>query len=167
MHMYSGEVQEAVAKATEAVKLASQYADGYAALAQMLIYDGQPQAALAAMEEAKKWNPKPPAYYHYHIGQAYYVLGVLEQQTDHFETAISHLQKALEISANFRPARAYLAAVYVELGQLTEAQNEMKTLQSMVPGRNKDLFTDSQRVAPFRMPEITERLLRAWEQAGA
>jgi tetratricopeptide (TPR) repeat protein len=117
------------------------------------------------MEEAKKWNPKPPAYYHYHVGQAYYVLGVLEKQTSHFETAIGHLQKALEMSANFRPARAYLVAVYVERGQLTEAQNEMKTLQSM--GRRKDLFTDSQRVAPFRMPEITERLLRAWEQAGA
>ena len=165
VHMYSGEVREAVAKTTEAVKLDPQYADGHAALAQMLIYDGQPQAALAAMEEAKKWNPKPPAYYHYHIGQAYYVLGVLEKQTSHFETATGHLQKALEISANFRPARAYLVAVYVELGQLTEAQNAMKTLQSM--GRRKDLFTDSQRVAPFRMPEITERLLRAWEQAGA
>jgi adenylate cyclase len=165
VHMYSGEVREAVAKTTEAVKLEPQYADGHAALAQMLIYDGQPQAALAAMEEAKKWNPKPPAYYHYHIGQAYYVLGVLEKQTGHFETAITHLQKALEMSANFRPARAYLAAVYVELGQLTEAQNEMKTLQSL--GRRKDLFTDRQRVAPFRMPEIAERLLRAWEQAGA
>jgi len=56
-------------------------------------------------------------------------------------------------------------AVYVELGQLTEAQDEMKILQSM--GRRKSLFTDSQRVAPFRMQEITERLLWAWEQAGA
>jgi adenylate cyclase len=165
VHMYSGEVQEAVAKTREAVKLEPQYADGHAALAQMLIYDGQPQAALAAMEEAKKWNPKPPAYYHYHVGQAYYVLGVLEQQTSHFETAAGHLQKVLEMSATFRPARAYLAAVYVELGQLTEAQNEMKILQGM--GRRKDLFTDRQRVAPFRMPEIAERLLQAWEQAGA
>ena len=100
VHMYSGEVREAVAR-TAAVKLDPQYADGHAALAQMLIYDGQPQAALAAMEEAKKWNPKPPAYYHYHVGQAYYVLGVLEKQTSHFETATGHLQKALEISANF------------------------------------------------------------------
>jgi hypothetical protein len=80
-------------------------------------------------------------------------------------TAKGHLQQALEISTNFRPARAYLAAVYVELGQLTEAQDEMKILQNM--GRRKSLFTDSQRVAPFRMQEITERLLWAWEQAGA
>jgi len=107
--MYSGEIQEAVARAAAAVKLEPQYADGHAALAQMLIYDGQPQAALAEMEEAKKWNPKPPAYYLYHIGQVYYVRGVMEKQTSHFETAKDHLQKALEISANFRPARAYLA----------------------------------------------------------
>jgi adenylate cyclase len=165
VHMYSGQIQEAVARAEAAVQLEPQYADGHAALAQMLIYDGQPQAALAEMEEAKKWNPKPPAYYLYHIGQAYYVRGVMEKQTSHFETAKGHLQKALEISANFRPARAYLVAVYVELGQLTEAQDEMKILQSM--GRRKSLFTDSQRVAPFRMQEITERLLWAWEQAGA
>ena len=65
VHMYSGEIQEAVARAAAAVKLEPQYADGHAALAQMLIYDGQPQAALAEMEEAKKWNPKPPAYYLY------------------------------------------------------------------------------------------------------
>ena len=64
VHMDSGEIQEAVARAA-AVKLEPQYADGHAALAQMLIYDGQPQAALAEMEEAKKWNPKPPAYYLY------------------------------------------------------------------------------------------------------
>ena len=91
--------------------------------------------------------------------------GVLEKQTSHFETAKGHLQQALEMSANFRPARAYLVAVYVELGQLTEAQDEMKILQSM--DRRKSLFTDSQRVAPFRMQEITERLLWAWEQARA
>jgi tetratricopeptide (TPR) repeat protein len=131
----------------------------------MLIYDGRAQEALAEMREALRLNPEPPAYYHYHNGQAYYVLGVVDKETSHFGTAKGHLQKALEMSPNFRPARAYLVAVYIELGQTTEAQNEMKILQSM--GRRKDLFTDRQRVAPFRDQMITDRLLSAWEQAGA
>jgi adenylate cyclase len=165
VHMYSGELQKAIARADDVVRLDPQYADGHAALAQMLIYDGRPQEALDRMNRAMSLNPKPPAYYHYHIGQAYYVLGVLEGNTMQFVTAIGHLRKALEISANFRPARAYLVAVYIELGQTTDAQNEMKILQGM--GRRKDLFTDSQRVAPFSNQQITNRLLSAWQQAGA
>jgi len=86
-------------------------------------------------------------------------------KTSYFETAKGHLQNALDMSTNFRPARAYLVAVYIEIGQITDAQNEMKILQSM--GRRKDLFMDTQRVAPFRMQAITDRLLWAWEQAGA
>jgi len=50
--MYSGELQEAIAKAKAAVELDPQYADGHAVLAQMLIYDGQPQAALTEMNES-------------------------------------------------------------------------------------------------------------------
>jgi tetratricopeptide (TPR) repeat protein len=131
----------------------------------MLIYDGRPQEALSQMEIAKSHNPKPPAYYHYHIGQAYYVLGVMDVERSHFATAIGHLQKALEMSKNFRSARAYLVAVYIELGQTGAAENEMKILQSM--GRHSELFEDRQRVAPYRDQKLTDRLLSAWQQAGA
>src|SRR5262249_38223861 len=77
VHMNGGELDLAIDMADKAVKLEHQYADGYAALAQMLIYNGQPLQALAHMEVAKSLNPKPPAYYHYHIGQAYYVLALM------------------------------------------------------------------------------------------
>jgi tetratricopeptide (TPR) repeat protein len=130
------------------------------------------------MEAAKSLNPKPPAYYHYHIGQAYYVLGWINSDTSHYEKAIGHLQQAIVISDNFRPARAYLVAVYIEQSLkkkeegLTEeaaslelkARAEMARLVSM--GRPRNSFEVIRRVAPYKNEEITRRLLKAWELAG-
>ena len=48
-----------------------------AVLAQVLIYRGQTRYALDRMEIAKRLDPKYPAYYDYHVGQAYYVEGFL------------------------------------------------------------------------------------------
>jgi adenylate cyclase len=165
-YMYSGRLQDAINTATEAINLNPQYADGHAALAQMLIYAGRPLEALTHMEAAKSLNRKPPAYYHYHIGQAYYVLGVQEGNGWHFVRSIGLLQKALEMSDNFRPARAYLVAAYRALDLVEEARAEMQKLVRM--GRDPDLFDIPQRVAPYsdENQQIRDTLLRAWQEAG-
>jgi adenylate cyclase len=166
VHMYSGRLQEAITTAKEALSLNPQYADGHAALAQMLIYDGQPLQALAHMEIAKSLNPKFPAYYHYHIGQAYYVLGAQQANRLQFVTAIGRFQKALETSEEFRPARAYLVAAYQALGLAQEAQAEMQKLLDR--GRDRQLFNNPLRVAPYSNAnqQIKDMLLRAWQDAG-
>jgi adenylate cyclase len=169
VYMYSGRLPDAIDRARAAINLNPQYADGHAALAQMLIYAGQPLQALAHMEVAKSLNPKPPAYYHYHIGQAYYVLGVQQPQNGwHFVTALGHLKKALEMSDNFRPARAYLVATYVALDLAEEARAEMQKLRDK--GRDPELFDDPQRVAPYGgsndNQQIGATLRRVWREAA-
>jgi tetratricopeptide (TPR) repeat protein len=168
VYMYSDRLGDAINTARDTINLNPQYADGHAALAQMLIYAGEPRQALAHMEVAKSLNQNPPAYYHYHIGQAYYMLGVQEGNKWQFVTAIGLLQKALEMSDNFRPARAYLVAAYQALGLVDEARAEMQKLQAKE--RDHKLFNDPQRVAPYggsdANRQIGETLLRAWRDAG-
>jgi hypothetical protein len=45
-----------------------------------------------------------------------------------------------------------------------KAKAEMALLVRL--GRNKDLFREKRRVAPYRDAEIAQRLLDAWEKAG-
>ena len=157
LYVYRGQHAQAIAAAQQAVALGGpSYTDGAAALAQMLIYGGQPEKAIPLMEEAIRLDPQRPAYYYYHLGQAYYVMLQYEQ-------AEQNLREALRISPKFRPARNYLVAVYSEVGRDKEAQAEMATLLGMGRPRGVEKV---RRVAPFQDAAIRERLLAAWRNAG-
>jgi adenylate cyclase len=159
LYVYRGQHEQAIAAAQEAVRLGgSSYTDGAAALAQMLIYGGQPAQAIPLMQAALRVDPQgqAPAYYFYHLGQAYYVMG-------QYEMAEQNLQEALRISPKFRPARNYLVAVYIEVGREKEAREEMATLLGM--GRPQSV-QNVRRVAPYKDATIRDRLLEAWRRAG-
>ena len=186
LYVYRGNHQQALLEAQQAVQLGGpNHMDGYAALAQMLIYDGQPDEAIRIMEDIiRRSDPQSPAFYHYHLGQAYYV-------KEQYQKAREHLEKAISISPKFRPARNYLVAVYHEIGREAqaraeearaqaraeearaeetkaeeawkEAQDGMKKLLEM--GRPQRV-ENRQRVAPYKDSAITDRLLAAWHKAG-
>jgi adenylate cyclase len=164
LHVYQGDLQHALLEAQRAVDLGGpNYANGHATLAQMLIYDGRPREALEEMRIAMERNPKTPAFYYYHLGMAYYVLGLNEGDRTNFETARTQLDESLKKSPNFRPARNYLVAVYSELGMEAEAKAEMDKLLAM--GRAQGV-EHIRRVAPYKDPNIRNRLLTAWHNAG-
>jgi adenylate cyclase len=172
VRMYRKDFVEAMAAAKKTVERDRNYADGYAALAAIQLYQDDPDGAIANMRIAIHLNPKYPASYPYYLGQAYYVKG-------QHEVAKEYLLEALRSNPNFRPARAYLVAVYIaqsqreqEEGRAEEAQaledqakREMAILKRM--GRRYDLFTETERVAPYKTSAIADRLLAAWERAGA
>jgi adenylate cyclase len=158
LYVYRGNHQRAISEAQQAVQLGGEsYANGHATLAQMLIYDGRAEEALVEMDEAFARNrTNAPAFYYYHLGQALYAL----RRND--EAKIM-LEEALKKSPNFRPARNYLVAVYSELGMADEAKAEMEKLLAM--GRPQGV-ENIRRVAPYREPEVRNRLLTAWHNAG-
>src|SRR5262249_15862274 len=80
--LYREQHQDAEKLAEEGVERNHNYADGYALWAHVLIYLGKPKEALRKSEEAIHRNPKPPFFYDYHQGQAYYVWGVLTSEKD-------------------------------------------------------------------------------------
>jgi TolB-like protein/class 3 adenylate cyclase len=163
VHMYALKHTEAIQDARRAVERDRNYADGYSAWALALIYSVDQNKtvvpdAIDKMEIAMRLNPKYPPTYPFHLGQAYYVKG-------DYQKAEEYLLEARGSNPNFRPARAYLVAVYIAQNRTAEARQEMTILQNM--GRDKTLFTDPRRVAPYQDQAISKGLLDAWQQAGA
>ena len=168
VRLYQSRHQEAQEAAEEAVRRNPNYADGIAVLAQVLIYRGQTRYALDRMEIAKRLDPKYPAYYDYHVGQAYYVEGFLTGQNQHYVTAELQLREALKKNPNFRPARIYLAAVLWALDRQDEATAEMTILIQKLgrrSARDPGFRQHLQQVNPYEDPAITTRLIESWERA--
>jgi adenylate cyclase len=164
VELYKKHLPAARAAAEEAVRRNSNYTDGYALFAHVLIYLGEPEAALRKTQEAIDRDPKYPFFYDYHRGHAQYVWGFLTSAQNpgdrrrHFEEAETHLRAALKKNRNFRPARGYLVAVLSELGRQQEAVNEMATLRNM-GGRSGD------RILPYQDDAIARHLIELWRAA--
>jgi adenylate cyclase len=185
---YRGKPQEALQAAEEAVQRNPNYADGYALLAHVLIYLGKPEEAISKANKAIALSTTQthyPCHYDYHLGQAYYVWGVLTEATDreaaqrHYQQAETHLRDALAKNDNFRPARSYLVAVLSELGRWAPERQErakQEMTRSMAKGEPlaRHLKSDNQalaeehirRITPYVNQEIRDRLRKAWLEAA-
>jgi TolB-like protein/class 3 adenylate cyclase/Flp pilus assembly protein TadD len=173
--LYRRQYQEASNAAEEAVRYSPNYADGYALGAHVLIYRGKPAEALRKTAEAIRLNPKYPFYYDYHRGQAYFVWGILTEETDanvsrqYYQQAETYLREALSKNKNYRSARTYLAAVLSALGRQEEAASEMAILRAL---RGPQVLQDLarfqsyiQQTHPYENPAITTRLINLWQAA--
>jgi tetratricopeptide (TPR) repeat protein len=125
---------EAEKEAREAVRLGGvSFPEGYAVLAQVLTYGGDPQIAVPLMEKALELDRQAPLnrrqepVFLRQLGQAYYVMGQVEkhqkrnapQAMEYYRKAEEYLIRASEVN---RQVRLTLAAVYVEAGQVSKAQ---------------------------------------------
>jgi adenylate cyclase len=177
--LYRERHQEATEAAEEAVQRDSNYADGYALWALVLIYMGKPEEGLHKSQEAVALNPIYPVFYDYHRGNAYYVWGVLTSAQDpnasrqHFEEAERHLREALKKNYNFRTARSFLVAVLFELNRLDDAVKEVKISLDQGEPLFNILRDDPQlaeehirRLPPYTNYEIRNRLAKALVEAA-
>ena len=106
---------DAVAKARLAVDLDPNNPDGHVALAWALIFNGEPQAAVSAVEQARRLDPDHPQDY-------LYVLGMAKLSQGRFEEAVAALEGAQEWSPHFRSVNVPLAASYAHLDRHQDAQ---------------------------------------------
>ena len=159
----------------EAVERDRNYADGYSAWALALIYSVTPAQrdnipeAIGKMDIAMRLNPKYPVTYPFHLGQAHYVLGVLNSDREEYVRSEKYLLEALGKNPNYRPARAYLAAVYynqsvMDNNQILRDKAQAEMDQLLKVGRPRTLYEVKRRVAPYRSDEISENLLTAWRE---
>jgi tetratricopeptide (TPR) repeat protein len=101
-------------------------------------------------------NPLYPAYYLFHLGHAYFLTG-------EYEEAIAALKRVLNRNPNFFPAHIYLAASYIELGQVDKARAEAAEILRMNP--NLSFEVAGQRL-PYKDQAVLERLGDALRKAG-
>ena len=178
--LYREKHQEATQAAEEAVQRNPNYTDGYALWGQVLVYMGKPEEGLHKSQEAIERDPKYPFFYDYHLGNAYYVWGVLTSEQDpkasrqRFEEAEEHLREALRKNDNFRAARFYLVAVLSELGRQDEAVEQMNIslekgfwLAKLLKSGNLQLAEEHLRTLnPYANQEIRNRLAKVLLEAA-
>jgi adenylate cyclase len=164
---------EAIHAAQTAIRLGGpDYADGYAVLAQVHTYNGEPAQAVPLMERALQLDTRAPVYYLRQLGQAYYVWGLIAQYQQHdfiraqglYQQARAVLERAVRQQFSHRPARLSLAPVYVQLGELDKAQGLFAHWSEM----HRHITMSQRRShAPYAQEWIRQRYIGALRQAGS
>lgn len=145
----------AIAEAERAIQLAPNLADSHAHLAMILAWAGAPEAAVPRMQRAMRLNPTPPYWYLFGMGHAQFLL-------QKYDNAVAALRRSLQVSADYAPARVYLAAAYAQGGKRDMAQFELQRpdVRMVVPA-----YASGEQ-APYRNPESLVLLQDSLRKAG-
>jgi adenylate cyclase len=156
IHMYRKEFDEALQAAESAISLSPNYADGYALLALVKNNLGQADEVIPLIEKAMVLNPNYTWDYIYQLGRAYYALG-------EYEKAVSYLRQALERNESAGYPRLFLAASYVNLGEVDEAEWEITQAQMAHP---EYTYSHLQKTAPIGNKNLWDRFFSDLRTAG-
>jgi TolB-like protein/DNA-binding winged helix-turn-helix (wHTH) protein/Tfp pilus assembly protein PilF len=122
LHRY----QQAKETITQALTVSPNYADGYAILALIHLYQGEAAEGIKMIRHAMRLNINYPAQYLSVLGQAYYYLG-------EFESASSTLSSAIEKNFSLITAHIMLTATLSRSGSNEEASWTAGQLLSLSP----------------------------------
>jgi TolB-like protein/class 3 adenylate cyclase/Flp pilus assembly protein TadD len=150
---------QAIAEAERALDLSPNHTDALEALAEALIYSGQPAAGIEVAQRAMRQNPALLARPLFLIGLGEYTLG-------NPEAAVKHLEHAIQQAPEETDFSGILAAAYAELGRGDESKTSFEVLnkaQQLSGGRLEWAIA----LHPFSDPVVLNRLAEAFKTAGA
>ena len=138
----------------KATSMYPSFADGYALMASVKTFAGQPAAAIPLMRTAMRLNPRAGYLYSTVLGRAYFFVGDLEQ-------ARINLEEALKRNPEYTEAHVYMAALKVLQGDKSSAAWEADQIRTLEPGFSAKRWLDS-----YPMTDIGQRteMLRALGQ---
>ena len=153
---------QALAAVERAIALAPNDETAYMVLGWVLIFAGQPEKAIEALEQSIRLNPQHPAHCLVFLAEAYYWLR-------QYEEGIAAAKKALlrrfdkdnvgmDLGAHIR-----LAAIYGELGREEEAQGEVAETLRLSP---QYTLEGVRQTTPYKDPADIERVITALRKAG-
>jgi adenylate cyclase len=173
LYVYRLQHDDAIREAEQAIQLGGDsFADGYAVLAQVLTYAGEPQRAVPLMEKALSLDPRAPVYYLRHLGLAYYTIGQYEKYQkgdaqkamEYYEKAEEYLKSAMEMNRKYRLSRLTLVLVYMETGREPEARALFDEFPDM---RGHITISQRRQQAPYKDQAIRGRYIDALRRAGS
>jgi adenylate cyclase len=147
---------KAVAAAEHALSLNPNGAHQYMTMAGVVGCSGRWEDSIVYGEKSIRHNPFPHTVYFHWLGRAYFMTGQYDQ-------AIATFERALNISPNYLPAHAFLAASYSSLGRETEAAAAAEEVLRINP---KFSLMSYAKTLPYKNKSDIKRYMAALRKAG-
>ena len=126
VHTQRREHEQALKYLERSLSLYPSFADGYALMASIKTFAGQPAATIPLMRTAMRLNPRSGYLYFLVLGRAYFFLGDLEQ-------ARINLEEALKRNPEYLETHVYVAALKVLLRDNSSAAWEADEIRALEP----------------------------------
>jgi TolB-like protein len=140
----------------DAIRIAPSYADGYGLLALIKNNQGEPEKAIEYIRKGMRLNPFFTWDYYFNLGRAYYTMG-------RYEEAIEYLLKAKERNENVIQIRLILAASYVNVNRMDEAEWEIEEVQFLNP---TETLTHTRQTMPMTNLAYLDKFISDLRKAG-
>jgi len=148
--------EKAIESAEDAIRLEPNMAEGYATLGKNLHWDGRYEDAISQLKKAIRLNPVSPASHFFYLGNAYQLLGMLQD-------SISAYNKAILQNRNYVFAHVRLAVSYVLMGRMEEARSEVAEVLRIEPKYSAARVLNR---APYRDYDVKLLIIEALGKAG-
>ena len=63
----------------------------------------------------------------------YNLLGFSLRKSGDYKTSLTYYNRALELQPDFKPAREYLGELYLDMGDMSNAKDQLATLEKLCP----------------------------------
>src|SRR5258706_1810849 len=136
VHAQRREHQQALKHLERSLTLYPSFADGYALMASVKTFAGQPAASIPLMRTAMRLNPASGYLYFLVLGRAYFFLGDLEQ-------ARLNLEEASKRNPEYLETHVYLAALEVASGGTPSAGWEADQIRALEPAFSAKRWLDN------------------------
>ena len=122
-----------------------------------LVLAGEPARAIQALDAHMRLDPFYEPYAPGTMGFAYYML-------KRYAEALPHLRECASRAPNMRLGRLWLAATYVQLGELENARAEAAAVLRIEPSYTID--RTARMLIPFKHPADAEHFFDSLRKAG-
>jgi adenylate cyclase len=136
VHTQRREHKQALAQLERSLSLYPSFADGYALMASVKTFIGEPAASVPLMRTAMRLNPRSGYLYFLVLGRAYFFVGDLDQARINFQEASSRNPEYLE-------TRVYVAALDILAGDKSSGEWEADQIRALEPTFSARRWLDS------------------------
>ena len=126
VHAQRREHAQALKYLEKALALYPSFSDGYALMASIRTYAGQPAAAVPLMRTAMRLNPSSGYLYFLVLGRSYFFMGDLEQ-------ARINLEESLKRNPEYLETHIYIAALKALTGDVPAGEWEADQIRALEP----------------------------------
>lgn len=156
VHAQRRQHQQALAYLEKSLSLYPSFADGYALMASIKTFVGQPSETVTLMRTAIRLNPKSGYLYFLVLGRAYFFLGDLEQ-------ARVNLEEAMKRNPEYLETHIYMAALTLAQRDKAAAAWEADQIRTLDPKFESRRWLDSYPMADGRQ---RTRLTKVFDELG-